>query len=80
MSEQDPGPPPEPTWESDPPIAGARYSNGYAFWSDGDLAFHVHRSDPRVRVVDDSDGHVRGLVQNGELVRLWLPQQVIDAD
>lgn len=71
--------PPEPTWETDPIIEGARLLQIGLMFMVNEMPFHVRLDDPAVRVVDGSDGHVRGFIDGDRVVRIWMPRELVEA-
>jgi hypothetical protein len=71
--------PPAPSWETDPVIPGVRLLHvGLVFMHEGQ-PFHLRLDDPRVQVVQDSDGLIHGHIDADQVVRLWVPQELLDA-
>lgn len=78
MSEADQAPP-EPTWDTDPVIPGVRMLQVGLMFMFNEMPFHVRLDDPAVRVVDDSDGLIHGHIDGDQVVRLWVPRELVEA-
>jgi hypothetical protein len=79
MSDAEKPAPAPPAWHNTPVIEGVRMLSIGLVGVAAGQPFHVPLDDPRVEVVQDSDGLVHGWIDGGYLIKLFVPQELIDA-